>query len=282
MAKDSTLAPGGDGGSVSSPSLEHHRLVILYGSVGGLSDVGRHCVQAALEYGPNTTCAVLTQDPKLLLEETNWKCGCPEPHGFTDAERKRISIVQVGGSWRDADLAPHLAGATAVIVCVGNRQPFIGGWDAHAASQAVIKAMSDQSSGASATPKRVVAMSSMGIEEDWPPAEFHWGGKIMACIFMTIGRKSFRDLTLMERAYRGSDLDYLLVRPVGLGEDVLPAGLWRLQQAKYDDTSLFINIAKLDVARFMVREAIRPTRIKCAVTIGAEPPTSEGDDKESK
>jgi hypothetical protein len=51
------------------------RLVILYG-IGGLSDVGRHALQAALERSEVLHVKVLTQHPELL-EESNWNCGCP-------------------------------------------------------------------------------------------------------------------------------------------------------------------------------------------------------------
>jgi len=66
------------------------------------------------------------------------------------------------------------------------------------------------------------------------------------------------------------DVDYLLVRPVGIGEDVTPVNSWVLQKKKFEDV-LGPNMAKLDVARYMVEEAIRPTRHRDAAVIGAEP-----------
>lgn len=68
------------------------RLVILYG-IGGLSDVGRHAVRAALDAGVSHI-KVLTQHPELL-ELPYWKCSCPEPHTFTDEERQRFQVVKV-------------------------------------------------------------------------------------------------------------------------------------------------------------------------------------------
>ena len=72
----------------------------------------------------------------------------------------------------------------------------------------------------------------------------------------------------MERSYRDSGLDYLLVRPVGIGEDVIPTNQWKIQTEKYKDTNLDGNMAKLDVARFMVNEVIEPSRHEDAVVIG--------------
>lgn len=137
-------------------SAEKKKLVILYGS-GGLSDVGRHAVQAALEI-PNVECHVLTQHPEML-EEATWKCGCPEPHDLTEEDRERISIITVD-SWSDPGLSAHFDGATAVVSCLGNRQPFIGDWVAHEGNQAVIRGMNEKGV------ERVTVISSVGIEED--------------------------------------------------------------------------------------------------------------------
>jgi hypothetical protein len=41
-----------------------------------------------------------------------------------------------------------------------------------------------------------------------------------------------------------------------------------IQKEKYKDTSLSVNMAKLDCARFMVEEALNPTRHKAAVVVG--------------
>lgn len=248
-------------------------LVVLYGQ-GGLSDVGRHAVQVALEKKLQVT--VLTQHPELL-EEPNWKCGCPEPHSITQDQRKRMKMVPVD-SWDDKSLPDHFNGCDAVVSCLGNRQPTLmdvpkTSWCAHAGNDMVIKAMKQHNI------KRAVVISSMGIEDDWPPAEFHWAGKIMSALFLLPGcaRTPYKDLTKMERGYRKSGLDYLLVRPCGLGEDVLPENQWKIQTKKYQDADIEIEVAKLDVARFMVQEALEPTRHEDAVVIGGVKKPADGD-----
>ena len=181
--------------------------------------------------------------------------------GFTEAEKKHIEVVSVQ-SWDDESLLDHFRDAGAVVSCLGNRQPFIGGWESAEGNIVVQRAMKEHNIG------RVVAISSVGVEEDWPPLEYFFGGKILAFLFRTFGRSSFKDLTKMERAYRSSDLDYLLVRPVGLGEEEVPLNEWFVQESKYKDR-VGLGMAKLDVARYMVEEALRPTRHKTAVTLGS-------------
>lgn len=241
------------------------KVVVLFG-LGGLSDVGRHAVQVAMEQ-ENCSVTVLTQHPELL-DEPNWKCGCPEPHAFDDEQKKRMKLVPVDKWTGDKSLQGHFKDADAVISCLGNRQPTFmdiptSSWCAHEGNEMVISAMKKHSV------RRVVVMSSMGVEEDWPPAEFHWAGKIMRVLFTLCARRPYKDLTDMERSYRRSGLDYLLVRPLGLGEDVVPENQWKIQREKYKDADLEIDVAKLDVARFMVKEAIlEPTYHEDAVVIG--------------
>jgi hypothetical protein len=261
----------------SSTTVKAAKLVVLYG-IGGLSDVGRHAVQVALQR--TETVTVLTQHPKKM-EESNWDCGCPEPH-FSDQDRARMQVVFVENWTKDAaGLEKHFQGATAVVSCVGNRQPGFfdrslkKGWVSSQANQAVIRGTKKHKI------KRAVVITSIGVEEDWPPAEFHFGGTILGWMFKTNTRNAVKDLTAMERAYRAEkDVDFLLVRPVGISEDCPPAGEWWIQKEKGKDV-LGMNMAKLDVARYMVEEALNPTRHQSAVVIGAEPPNSKKGDEDA-
>ncbi|KAL7569329.1 hypothetical protein ACA910_016871 [Epithemia clementina (nom. ined.)] len=243
------------------------RLVILYGK-GGLSDVGRHAMQVALEEGSAVeSIKVLSRYPDLLRED-NWNCSCPNPHSYpTDP---KVEVVKID-SWKTDRIDQYLADATAIISCLGNRQPELSkAWESEEGNKALLQAL----------PKgkkcRVVIMTSVGVEEDWPPMEFIGFVKIILSIMFIlpcISRGAYRDLTQMERAYRATapeDVDFLLVRPVGLGEDVKPVGKWWLQKEKYKD-AVGGNMAKLDCARFMVQEALNPTKHREAVVIGSDP-----------
>lgn len=96
----------------------------------------------------------------------------------------------------------------------------------------------------------------------------------------------------MEDAYKESNLDYLLVKPVGIGEEVVPVGRYYLQDGKkkvYEmcrGSCIYTyevskgpgpvvggNMAKLDVARFMVDEAVHSTLIRQEQVVGAKPGT---------
>lgn len=119
---------------------------------------------------------------------------------------------------------------------------------------------------------------------------------ILGAMFVLPGmcRKAYQDLSQTEALYRSLDkkedesnddseekemtgndsaIDYLLVRPVGLGEDVEPVGDWKLQAKKHHDV-VGGNMAKLDCAKFMVQEALNPTLHRTAVVIG-NPPEDE-------
>lgn len=102
---------------------------------------------------------------------------------------------------------------------------------------------------------------------------------------MTVQRKAKKDLVAMENAYAESSLDYLLVKPVGIGEEVSPVGKYYLQypgekkvhdvfnDKVIEDAIVGGNMSKMDVARFMINEAINPTLHKTQQTVGAEPGT---------
>lgn len=245
------------------------RLVILYGT-GGLSDVGRHAILAALKEPTVEHITVITSYPQLL-DETNWKCSCPGGHTNPVKEfPNKITLVKVD-NWKTApptDLEKHFVGAKAVISCLGHRQPaFSDGLEASSGNKHVIKAM------LSAKVQRVVICSSSGIEEDWPPTEFHWAGSIMTCLFRTFSRPGFNDLTAMERAYKKESdrLDYLFVRPTGLGEEVVPVGEVYIQKEKGKD-AVGLELAKMDCGAYMVQEALNPTRHRQGVVLGGKPP----------
>lgn len=249
------------------------KLVILYG-IGGLSDVGRHCIPVALrEFGVKSIC-VLSPFPELL-DESNGECGCREPHSFSEEEKKMLQMVHVK-DWSDPRLSQYFEGATAVISTLGNRQPgFFNpqikeGWIATEGTQVVLKGMQAHNL------RRAVVVSSMGVEEDWPPMEWHWAGHIMKLLFWTNTRKAYKDLTTMERAYKAyneeksakEQIDFLFVRPCGISEEAVPSGKWRIQKEKYKDTNLELDMAKLDVARFCVQEAMKPSYHRQGVVIG--------------
>ena len=114
-----------------------------------------------------------------------------------------------------------LNGVDAVISGLGNRQMFIGDRVARQGTKNIVAAMRD------ANVQRIVAMSSMGVNDDKPCMEWRSEGKFMAALFKTVSRREYKDIAGMKKdliATDASDISYLLVRPVGLGGECVPRG----------------------------------------------------------
>lgn len=244
------------------------RLVIVYG-IGGLSDVGRHAILAALEQPSVEHVTVITEYPELL-DEPNWECNCEGGHTnpIKGEHASKIKMVPIDSWFKPhANLREHFEGADAVISCLGHRQPgykypqlIERGLVAEAGNQQVVDAMKD------AKVKRIVCMSSMGMGEN-----IHWAGKLMKIFFWTNTRKAYKDLQKMEEIFHSSsDLDYLLIRPTGLGEEVVPCNEYFVQEEKGVDV-VGLELAKLDCARYMVEEALHPTLKQTSIVVGSRP-----------
>lgn len=234
-------------------------LCIVYSS-GGTADVGRHAVRAALDMCKNKL-RILTADP-ATLEERNWNCAC-DPHEFTKEERDRMDIRKV--DFTKEDFRGHLEDCGAVIAALGNRQPFFGDRVGTEGTQLLVNAMEDTK-----TVDRIVSVTSAGLNDDFPPLEFHWAGNVLKWMFRTVGWRAKTDLEGAERALFKSSLNYLVIRPVGLGEDIVPKGEWFVQKQKYED-KLGFDMSKLDCARFAVSEVLEPKYQKRAVVVGSKP-----------
>ena len=259
-------------GQSQSAAISCRKLIVLYG-IGGLSDIGRHAILAALEK-PVDHVTVITEYPDMLDDE-NWECGCTDGHTnpFNDeAYASKLTMVKID-SWKNEqpNLFEHFNEADAVISCLGHRQP---GWKnkelikkgliARDGNKQVIKAMEE------AKVSRVVTISSFGLyrgDKSWP----HWASKLMRLFFLTFMRKARKDLQAMEKLFYDSSLDYLIVKPVGIGEDVVPTGKYFLQEP--GEEAVGGNMAKMDVARFMVDEAIQPTIVRGSKVVGSAPGT---------
>mmetsp|Transcript_56229 Transcript_56229/g.136277 ORF Transcript_56229/g.136277 Transcript_56229/m.136277 type:complete len:322 (-) Transcript_56229:3612-4577(-) len=292
-------------------------LVVLYG-VGGLSDVGRHAILAALEppYSDHVVkVSVVTEYPELL-DGQNWECGCVGGHTNPSKDfPDKVNIIPIDGSWNATDkdysktvLQPLFSDAfskitkqgsqqsklsqgqeqeeeVAVISCLGHRQP---GWKyknlitrglvANSGSKQLLDAIASVTTNGKVdttnghTPVRVVAISSVGIQEDWPPMEWNWFiRRIMSYMLRHPAKLAARDLTKMESNFHKTSpniVDYLFVRPVGISEEAMPKHDWHIQREKFEDKDMALDMAKMDVARYMVSQIINPTCHRKGVVIG--------------
>jgi NAD(P)H-binding len=245
------------------------RLVVLYG-IGGLSDVGRHAILAALEQPTVEHVTIITEYPDLL-SLPNWECGCPEGHtNPCEGEyASKIDLICID-SWEkeQPDLEKHFKDATGVISCLGHRQPGVKnkelitrGLVAASGNRQLIQAMKN----AGLVSGRVVVCSSLGMGEN-----IHWASKLMKLFFWTNTRKAYKDLLAMEEEYVHSDLDSLFIRPTGLGEKVAPCGEHFTQEKNIDDT-VGLDLAKMGCARYLVQEALHPTRSRAGIVVGSRP-----------
>ena len=152
----------------------------------------------------------------------------------------------------------------AVIACVGSRQP---GRTFPELKARWCKEGAEMVSSAMRTTgvQRLVLLSSFGIHDDFTPFSFIkvlWGSMLS-----TVLRQAKKDLHAMEDCIAASDLDYVLVRAMGLTPDEPPAGKWKVLTAS-GQGGIKISIAKSDVAEFMLKEALDARFHRQPVTIG--------------
>jgi len=244
----------------------------IFISAGGIPDCARHAILVALKEPRIAKIKVFGSEDNLEnLKRPKWNCSCPDDHGATMATPEAVvKIEQIAIRIDDkkcsvADiLEKELVGMDAVISGLGNRQPFLGDRVGKKGTVHLVAAMEKLKI------TRLVMTSSMGLNEDHPGMEWRFEGRIMDALFSTLCRRERDDLVGAENAVKQSSLDYLIVRPVGLGDECVPEGKYFVQKKKHDDM-LGMNIAKLDAGQFMVDQVLEPTYSKKAVVLGSDP-----------
>jgi len=247
-------------------------LAILF-SRGAFGDCAKHAVLTAMEDDRVGKIKIYSSSI-AELNDPNWKCGCGIDHGaqLKDSPNahklERIHVKDLTCSPEQLSSEVDLRGVDAVISGIGNRQMFLGDRVAKAGTKNITILMKANDI------DRLVMMSSMGVDSDvsndWPCMEWRKEGKFMGYLFNTLSRREYSDIVGAENEAYASGVNYLTIRPVGLGEQVKPAGRCYVQKKKFEDV-LGANMAKMDVGRFMVEEALEPTFHKQAVVIGADP-----------
>ena len=180
---------------------------------------------------------------------------------FDPEGKDNLELVKVDPASDLETLKKALKDVDAVVSCIGCRQPMFDRWAAPGTAN-VIAAMQANKV------KRLVMISSVGIRESYPPMK--WAqpyGTIFRCLMLTIIRSAVRDLTAAEEAVVASDLDYLIVRPTGLTPALEAKGQWKTMEEPSNEKVDF-QVAKEDVAQFMLEEALEPTFHRVARTIG--------------
>mmetsp|Transcript_16295 Transcript_16295/g.19313 ORF Transcript_16295/g.19313 Transcript_16295/m.19313 type:complete len:260 (+) Transcript_16295:511-1290(+) len=174
-----------------------------------------------------------------------------------------INKIDVANDSAEKEIGDAIEGADAVISCLGNRQPSMERWCA-LGTRKVVSGMHTKNI------RRLVCLSSMGIGKDFmktTPLTVLWAVMLKTCL-----RSARKDLYGLEKVVRESDnLDFVLVRPVGLTPQQPPQGSCDhlvSKPAKGTNSGLQFMLAKSDAAAFMLGEALAPTIHSREVTIG--------------
>ncbi|KAJ1633012.1 NADH(P)-binding-domain-containing protein [Pavlovales sp. CCMP2436] len=244
-------------------------LAIIYGTRGGLSDVGKLVVLHA------SVMAGVTVQPVAVYDGRDEADVASRPGHEADVTEAGLNVVlvealrkanapvvDVHSDATDAALEAAIRGADAVVCAFSSRQPdrprylTIG-------MLKVVKAMQ------ACRVSRLVVLSSFGIGDDFmplSPIKVLW-----ACFLNTINNAAKRDLITYEAVVEASGLDYAILRPMGLTPTEPSVGKYTMRTAPKQG-GLQLSIAKSDMALCCVQEALAPTLHRAAATVGAEPP----------
>lgn len=239
-------------------------LTVIYGTIGGMSDVGKFAVQLAKSMGVAVRAIA-------LYDGRTEKAGVGEVADVTDeqlraqlsadllaSEIKQLDITSDGAQ---AVLEEAVAGAAAVVASFSSRQPELPRY-LELGIRKVIGAMESK------RVTRLVCLSSFGIGDDFipmSPIKLLWLGLLRTAI-----SKPRVDLEKLEAAVQASSLDYVLVRPCGLTPSEPVTGSYQVVSAR-GQGRLELGIAKADVAKCLLDEALEPKFHRAAITVGKRP-----------
>jgi len=236
-------------------------VAILFGIKGGLSDVGKFAAQHALKM-PGVTVRPIAlsleaeegNDFSIQVDVKDEGAQMQLQNTFSGIQYETLDI---GDPSAQGKLEVAFKGVDAVVSCIGNRQNHAK-W-CTLGSQKITTAMK------AAKAKRIIQLSSMGVGDDYLPLSLIkvlWG-----CMLSTTHRSVYKDLVEMEATVMSSNLDFVIVRPMGIDPAEKPMGTWKIL-TKRGEGNLPITCAKQDVALFMVTEALNPSLHKTFITIG--------------
>lgn len=201
--------------------------------VGATGSIGRKATEQALAAGHQV---------KAISRSGGWSG--PKDTGLTIAQAD-VHDPQA--------LIPLIDGQDAVIITLGgglfSRTRSIG-------TRNVIAAMN-----ATGT-KRLIAMSTIGVDESRDLLNFYWK-RIM---FGAILRSVYRDHHVQEAAVRASGLEWTIIRP-GAFDDEQPRGGYHFGDLHKLRGKLKLAIARSDVASVLLEAATRGTHLHAAPCI---------------
>ena len=244
--------------------MKLEKTIAIFFSKGAFGDCARHAILQSIQNESVKKVKVFSTATETL-EDQDWKCGCTVDHSDqlkSSPHLHKLKVFKISSFVCDYETFSRevdLQGVDAVITGIGNRQIFLGDRCGKKGISNILRSMKENGI------NRLVAMSSMGLDSklgnDKPCMEWRKEGKFMEMLFKTICRREYNDLVGAENEIANSGIDYTVVRPVGLGEKVFPSEEYFIQKQKFDDV-LCPNMAKSDVARFLIDEVLQPSYIK--------------------
>ena len=256
-------------------------VAVVFATVGGLSDAGKFAAFHALK-SPAVTARVVAMSSGAEAERRpaggagfhldvagpvrDVGAEALEALGSADVLELDVNAQDVAGS-----LGMVFDGADAVVACVGSREPLYPIWMA-AGVQAVVDGVRR------AGVKRLVVQSSIAHADDFLPVKFQlrdlkyvaramWYERGKSIVSRDAIKEDFRRMEALVAATSADEIDYLLVRPVGLNPREAAGGrvaaLQHNQQGK-----LKLSLSKPDAGAYLLEQALRPTLHRTIVSIG--------------
>ena len=213
------------------PKTDHHMQLLVVGATGG---TGKQAVEQSLQRGHFVTAFV--RDPaKLTIQHPNL-------------------TVLTGDVLKPETLLPAVRRQDAVICSLGNGL----GKDDHTVSDGtknLIEAMR------LANVSRLLVVSSFGVGDSY--AEASLSSKL---IVKTLLKNPIADKEIQEQAVRESGLDWLIVRPTRLTDDVA-TGKYKAQEHLQFSAFAMPRIPRADVADFLLDQLDSDAYLHQSVTI---------------
>jgi nucleoside-diphosphate-sugar epimerase len=225
-------------------------------SRGGLGDCGQHAIAQAISTGIHVRAIARLQDTIGLVEDKPFL----SKEQLANAQLTCHAVdFAADGSDTVARLEDVLEGVDAVVACPGNRQSKMERTAAKGIAN-ITTAM--QKKGVT----RLVFLSSCGLHSK--PMPWTWVGTLYGVLLATAFRGARNDLRAADATVLASSLDYVIVRPMGLDPKEPPRGTWRLLADNDTKGPLALCVAKADVGKFLLSEAINGSVHREAVQIG--------------
>jgi putative NADH-flavin reductase len=188
--------------------------IAIFGGTGG---TGQQVIEQALEAGHQVSA--LVRDPDRL------------------SEASKLADIIVGDVLNTQNVAETISGAHAVVVSLGSRSDSPENTVSQGTKN-IITCMQD------AGVKRLVVVTSLGVgdSKDQVPMAFK-------LVIKTVMRKIMADKELQEQYVRESGLDWVIVRPGGLSDD-LATGAYLFGT---EPSIMAGQVSRADVAAFIIQ-----------------------------